>query len=60
MIKQKLKYVPFYYLSKSSIDGDDSKKFHQKCDYNGATITLIRSETGRRFGVILQFHGIKV
>ena len=37
-------------LFKSSVDGDDSQKFHQKCDYRGATITLVRSETGRRFG----------
>lgn len=37
-------------LFKSSVDGDSSQKFHDKCDFNGATITLVRSETGRRFG----------
>ena len=37
-------------LFKSSVDGDSSKKFHEKCDFFGATITLVRSETGRRFG----------
>ena len=37
-------------LFKSSVDGDAAQKFHEKCDYNGATITLVRSETGRRFG----------
>ena len=37
-------------LFKSSIDGDSSQKFHEKCDFNGATITLVRSENGRRFG----------
>ena len=36
-------------LFKSSVDGDDSQKFHQKCDFRGATITLVR-RTGRRFG----------
>jgi hypothetical protein len=37
-------------LFKSSVDGDSSQKFHEKCDFNGATLTLVRSETGRRFG----------
>ena len=37
-------------LFKSSVDGDDSKKFHEKCDYYGATLILVRSEQGKRFG----------
>ena len=37
-------------LFKASINGDNSQDFHKKCDYMGATLTIVESETGRRFG----------
>ena len=37
-------------LFKASVNGDNSQDFHKKCDYMGATITIVQSETGRRFG----------
>lgn len=37
-------------LFKSSVDGDNSKKFHEKCDFCGATLTIVRSDKGKRFG----------
>ena len=37
-------------IFKSSIDGDASKKFHEKCDFCGATLTIVRSDIGKRFG----------
>ena len=37
-------------IFKSSVDGDNSKKFHEKCDFCGATLVIVRSETGKRFG----------
>ena len=37
-------------LYKATVDGDDCKEFHKKCDFMGATITIVKSETGRRFG----------
>ena len=37
-------------LFKATKDGDKSIDFHNKCDFMGATITIIKSENGRRFG----------
>ena len=37
-------------LFKSSVDGDNSKKFHEKCNFCGATLTIVRSDKGKRFG----------
>ena len=49
MDKSKIEINPIL-LFKSSVDGDSSKKFHEKCDFMGATITIVRTESGRRFG----------
>ena len=49
MDKSKIEINPIL-LFKSSVDGDSSKKFHEKCDFIGATITIVRTESGRRFG----------
>ena len=35
-------------LFKSSVDGDNSKKFHEKCDFCGATLTIVRSDKGKK------------
>lgn len=37
-------------LFDTEIDGDSAKKFHEKCDGQGNTLTLIYSNSGRRFG----------
>ena len=37
-------------IFKSSVDGDDSKKFHEKCDFCGVTLIIVRSDIGKRFG----------
>ena len=37
-------------LFKATIDGDTPKDFHRKCDFMGATIVIVQSENGRRFG----------
>ena len=37
-------------LFKATIDGDKSEDFHKKCDLMGSTITIVKSENGRRFG----------
>ena len=37
-------------LFKATIDGDTPKDFHKKCDFMGATIVIVQSENGRRFG----------
>ena len=37
-------------LFKATIDGDTPQDFHKKCDYMGATITIVQSDSGRRFG----------
>ena len=37
-------------LYKATVDGDNAVNFHIKCDYMGATLTIVQSENGRRFG----------
>ena len=37
-------------LYRCSIDGDSSYKFHEKCNGKGATITLVKTDKGFRFG----------
>ena len=37
-------------LYKATIDSDFSNKFHEKCDNNSPTITLVKTEEGIRFG----------
>ena len=37
-------------LYKATIDSDFSNKFHERCDNNSPTITLIKTEEGIRFG----------
>ena len=37
-------------LFKASVNGDEAEDFHKKCDYMGATLTIVLSENGRRFG----------
>ena len=37
-------------LYKATVDGDNAGNFHQKCDFMGATLTIVQSENGRRFG----------
>ena len=37
-------------LFKATKDGDKSVEFHNKCDLMGPTITIVKSENGRRFG----------
>ena len=37
-------------LYKATIDSDFSNKFHEKCDNNAPTITLVKTEDGLRFG----------
>lgn len=37
-------------LFKAIVDGDNSQNFHKKCDYLGATLTIVQTEHGRRFG----------
>lgn len=38
-------------LYKASVDGDDYKIFHKKCDNKGQTVTIINSEQNRLFGI---------
>jgi hypothetical protein len=42
--------VEFELLYKGSIHGDTSQDFHSRCDNKGSTISLIETDTGRRFG----------
>ena len=37
-------------LYKATVDGDNSQTFHNKCDNKGATLTIVKSKKGRRFG----------
>ena len=37
-------------LYKATIDSDFSNKFHERCDNNSPTITLVKTEEGIRFG----------
>ena len=37
-------------IYKATIDSDFSNKFHEKCDNNSPTITLIKTDNGIRFG----------
>ena len=37
-------------IYKATIDSDFSNKFHEKCDNNSPTITLIKTDNGLRFG----------
>ena len=37
-------------LFKATVDGDTTKDFHEKCDFKGATLTIIESDNGKRFG----------
>ncbi|EFC35567.1 predicted protein [Naegleria gruberi] len=37
-------------LYKASRDGFQSKQFHTKCDNQGATVTIIKADTGAIFG----------
>ena len=43
-------------IYKASVDGDDSTIFHEKCDNQGATVTIIRTEQGRTFGGFTRFN----
>ena len=45
----KKEFVPNL-LFKATVDGDKAEEFHKKCDYMGSTLTIVLSETGRRFG----------
>lgn len=38
-------------LYKASVDGDNYKIFHQKCDNQGETVTIIKSEQNKIFGI---------
>ena len=38
-------------LYKASVDGDDYKIFHKKCDNKGETVTIINSEQNKLFGI---------
>ena len=38
-------------LYKASVDGDDYKIFHKKCDNMGETVTIINSEQNKLFGI---------
>ena len=38
-------------LYKASVDGDNYKIFHQKCDNQGQTVTIIKSEQNKIFGI---------
>jgi len=49
MDKTKIEINPTL-LFRASKDGDSSRKFHEKCDYYGATITIVETVSGRRFG----------
>ena len=40
----------FKLLYKASIDGDEASKFHEKCDNHSNTVTIVQTNTGRRFG----------
>lgn len=37
-------------IYRATDDGDTSNDFHKKCDMMGATLTIVESENGRRFG----------
>ena len=38
-------------LYKASVDGDNYKIFHKKCDNKGETVTIIKSEQNKLFGI---------
>lgn len=38
-------------LYKASVDGDDYKIFHQKCDNKGENVIIIKSEQNKLFGI---------
>lgn len=44
------KYFYPIMLYKAKVDGDNSQTFHDKCDNKGATLTIVKSKKGRRFG----------
>lgn len=44
------KYIYPVLIYKATVDGDNSQAFHDKCDYKGATLTIVKSKKGRRFG----------
>ena len=43
-------YKKIELIYRGSRDGDLSKNFHEKCDNQGPTITLIKNEKGNIFG----------
>jgi hypothetical protein len=43
-------------IYKASVDGDDSMAFHQKCDNQGATVTIIKTDQGKTFGGFTKFN----
>ena len=43
-------------IYKASVDGDDSVTFHRKCDNQGSTVTIIRTDNGRTFGGFTKFN----
>ena len=44
------KNITYELLFKTSIDGDSSTTFHNKCNKKGPTITFIKTTAGKRFG----------
>jgi hypothetical protein len=44
------RYKKMKLIYRGSRDGDSSKNFHEKCDNQGPTITLIKNEKGNIFG----------
>ena len=44
------KKFTFNLIFKGNVDGDESKKFHDKCDNKGPTVTVCRSVDGKKFG----------
>ena len=54
---QKLKFKLLY---KGTLDGDTIEIFHENCDNQGKTISIIQSTDNQIFGDIQKNHGIKI
>ena len=44
------KKFTFNLIFKGNVDGDEAKKFHEKCDNKGPTVTVCRALNGNKFG----------
>ena len=47
---EKINFKEIKLIYRGTQDGFNAKKFHELCDNKGATLSIIKARTGKRFG----------